>query len=281
MSYKPTEAAMTVVAACKVAESEKEAWEAAAARLGMSLSDLIRDSVRAYLRRPAPSALEKAEKVVRDVEGRYAPLIERVTAEIADAKSKLGALEEEANRLASEIEELSRPPGLEEGPESIAAKINELAQKKVLLDATNLKAAQLREYIRSLEEKRRRLEARRERQKALALRGLIPEVFRDVLDHLVQEIGDAGKALVPYLHVLSERERPQMVLKWLWLYVGWQARKICPEAWDLLGRPHPFVPSPYESWETFLQFLNRFCGPIGAAASAKEDPDEVNAAAET
>ena len=280
MSYVQTEAKTAIVGA-KVSEVEKAEWEDAVRRLGMeSVSNLIRVAVERFLDRPAPRALAKAEKVARDVEGRYAPLIERVTAEIEDAKSKLGALEEEANRLASEIEELSRPPGLEEGPETIAAKINELAQKRVLLDATNLKASQLREYIRSLEEKRRKLEARRERQKALGLRALIPEVFRDVLDHLVQEIGDAGKALVPYLHVLSERERPQMVLKWLWLFVGWQARKICPEAWDLLGRPHPFVPSPYESWPAFLQFLDRFCGPIGAAARGEADSDTVSVAAE-
>jgi len=278
MSYVPTEAKTAIVGA-KVSEGEKSKWEEAVRRLGMeSVSNLIRVAVERFLDRPAPSALEKAEKVVRDVEGRYAPLIERVTAEIADAKSKLGALEEEANRLASEIEELSRPPGLEEGPESIAAKINELAQKGVLLDATNLKASQLREYIRNLEEKRRKLEARRDRQKALALRALIPEIFENVLGHLIAEICEAATALAPYLSALADRQKPPVVLRWLWTYVAWQTRKKCVDGWYLLGRPTPLFPTNYDTYQAFMNLLERYCGPIGAKAAGKEDPDEVDLA---
>jgi len=278
MSYVPTEAKTAIVGA-KVSEVEKAAWEEAVQRLGLeSVSDLIRVAVRSYLDRPAPRALEKAEALGRDVEARYKPLLERVETEIVDAKNKLSAVEGEASRLASEIEELSRPPGLEEGPESIAAKINELAQKRVLLDATNLKVSQLREYVQSLEEKRRKIEARKEREKVLALRGLVPEVFKAVLDHLVAEVSEAGLALRPYLHSLADRERPQMVLRWLAIYLGWQARKMCPEAWDLVGRPHPLVPSQYETWQAFLQFLDRFCGPIGPAARGDADADTVSVA---
>ena len=280
MSYVPTEA-MTVVAAAKVSEAEKAVWEAEAERLGLTLSDLIRRAVREFLEKPAPRALAKADEIRARVTEKYSALIARLDEEIARAEGNLARLEEDLAKLAAEIEALASPPKPDETPEEISRKLEELAKKRTLREAILIKREQVNAYIAELRERRKRLLNRQEREVLRALRAAFPDIFVPIMNKLVEDVTEAAHGLRAYLDPFLEREQLSVLLRWLWLFLSVQCRKRSYEAWRLVGCGDPLVASNYETAEAFLAFWSQFCGPIGAAASAKEDPDEVNAATET
>jgi len=270
----------TELVACKIPGPEKEIWAKTAESLGITLSDFVRNSVRAAMEeRPALRAMRLADEIRARVTEKYSGLVARLDEEIKGAEDNLGRLEEDLAKLAAEIEALASPPKPDESPEDISRKLEELAQKRTLREAVLIKREQMIAYIAELRERRKRLLDRQEREILRALRAEFSDIFVPIMNKLVEEVTEAARGLAPFLVPFYERERPSVLYRWLWLFLSVQARKRGGEdAWRLVGCGQPFMPSNYETAETFLEFWSQFCGPIGAEARGEADADTVSVA---
>ena len=271
---------MTELVACKIPGPEKEIWAKTAESLGITLSDFVRNSVRAAMEeRPALRAMRLADEIRARVTEKYSALVARLDEEIARAEGNLARLEEDLAKLAAEIEALAAPPQPDEAPEDISQKLEELAKKRTLKEAFQLKREQMIAYIAELRERRKRLLNRQEREILRALRAEFPAVFVPIMNKLVEDVTEAARGLSPFLVPFYERERPTVLYRWLWLFLSVQCRKRGgEEAWRLVGCGQPFMPSNYETAETFLEFWSNFCGPIGPAAHGEAESDTVSVA---
>lgn len=252
------------IAACRLAREEKERWELAAQERSMSLSDLLRSAVRHYLDSTPGELRRVAEEALGAVEGRYTHLVAEVDKALGAARENLERIDAELRVTESRIAELASPKE-DESVDELSAKLEELGRLQTRREALRLKRERIAAHIKELEEERRRLLKRKERERARALQERFAWALRAFVDYLEPILVESCEALAPYIAAYAERERAGTIWNWLRNYLGVQVRKKSVGAWSLLANPQPLFASNYETLESFLALLKRFLGEVGDA----------------
>jgi len=234
----------------RVPAEEKASWQTAAERLGISLSDLVRESVRSYVGKNK-LAWETLEKIRDEIEAEYTPKLQEVEAELAATKGRLENLSSYLKKLDAAIRELEEKEKAEADPDAAAKLLDELARlkntKHVTMERIELAVARIKELERDsknlLKEKDEAFEA--------ALRRAFPSVAEPLLERLAIEICDVMEALKPFLAAHKGANAFEK-LNWLRIRTAMVCKEKSSEAWMFLGKPMPlYYQDNYSTWERF------------------------------
>jgi len=250
------------IAACRLAREEKERWELAARERSMSLSDLLRSAVRYYLDSTPGKLRRVAEEVTSAVEERYSRFVAEVDTALGAARENLERIDAELRVTESRIAELASPKE-DESVDELSAKLEELGRLQIRREALKLKREQIAAHVKELEEERRKLLERKEKERARALQERFAWAVKTFVDFLEPILVEACEAMGPYIAAYSGRERAATIWNWLRNYLGVQVRKKSVGAWSLLANPQPLFASNYETLETFMSLLKKFLGEVG------------------
>ena len=236
----------------RVTEDEKMAWQMAAERLGITLSDLVRESVRAYLGK-TQLVWETLEKIRNEVEGEYAPKLKSLEQELAAAKERVDNFGSYLRRLDATIAELEEKANAESDPEAFGKLIDEIGRLRTTKEHTLPKAEQATKRVNELEKARKDLLKDKEEAYKAALREAFPTVAEPLLEKLAIDVADVAEALAPFL-AAYEGSRNRDLFYWLWARTGLIIKEKSAHGWLLWGRPAPLYESNYADWKKFWTF---------------------------
>ena len=240
----------------RVTGEEKMAWQSAAERLGITLSDLVRESVRAYLGKTR-LAWETLEKIQNEVEEEYAPKLKSLEEELAAAKERVDNFSSYLRRLEATILELERKADAESDPEAFGKLIDEIGRLRAVREQTLPKAEQATKRVNELEKAQKELLKEKEKAYKTALQKAFPSVAEPLLERLALDVCEVTEALSPFL-AAHERATLYEMLSWLRIRTAMVAKEKSANAWLFLGKPQPlYYQENYSTWEGFWSNLWR------------------------
>jgi len=238
----------------RVTEDEKMAWQTAAERLGITLSDLVRESVRAYLGK-TQIARETLERIRNEIEAEFAPKLQEVEAELAATKGHLESLSSYLHSYDATIRELEEKEKAEADPEVAAKLLDEIARLKNRKNVAMERIEEAVARIKKLERDSKNLLKEKDEAFEAALRRAFPSVAEPLLERLAIDICDVVEALKPFLAAYKGANAIEK-LNWLRIRTAMVCKEKSPEAWMFLGKPMPLYYE--ENYATWKRFWNNF-----------------------